>query len=79
MGPDHPGEGSGEGVRVPRESILERAPQQVALVERPHRSASLLASKHRPGGQAVVQARETYSPERVSTRTTSPTLMNSGT
>src|SRR5215211_603793 len=57
------------GVSV--EQVRGRAVGHVLLVERDRRGAALLGPAH--------QARETYSPERVSTRTRSPTSTNSGT
>ena len=51
------------------ERLLERPLEQIALIQRPDRGAALLGPTHV----------DTYSPERVSTRTTSPMLTNSGT
>src|SRR5665648_1139605 len=77
------GELARERVDVPRERLLQRAAEQVALIERPDGSAALLRpTHHTPCGSASLReahARETYSPERVSTRTTSPMFTNSGT
>src|SRR5918996_4971718 len=53
------------------QQLVERPSGYLVLVEGEHRVAALLGAAH--------QARETYSPERVSTRTWSPSLTNRGT
>ena len=58
---------------VASSSVVERAAGDVALVEGEDGGAALVGSRMRCR-RATAQARETYSPERVSTRTRSPTF-----
>src|SRR5262249_11777467 len=72
-----------EVVRITRKTLFQRPAQQSALIQGPDPRAPLLGpSGHRrppDSPRHQDQARETYSPERVSTLTVSPMLTNSGT
>ncbi len=68
-----------ERMRAARDGLVERPVEEVALVKRPYRGPPLLRPTHGLSPARERHARDTYSPERVSTRTTSPMLTNSGT
>ena len=59
------------------EGLVGRPAGHLLLIEREDCGAALVGATH--DGRRRPQARETYSPVRVSTRTRSPSLTNSGT